>query len=147
MLLLSNPVIWWFLPLKMIEYWILLSILNHIPANIYRYKINNRNTRKKFEVCSKLTIKTLEWRSWRPSGIFVFNIEHLSHLLVMFLLLLYTGKYMLGLFWSMISEKGAPEIWNDFAKSLEKNKVFWHVCTKILWKPGREYSLSPFPCV
>ena len=30
------------------------------PANIYFFKINNRNTRKSCEICSKLTIKTPE---------------------------------------------------------------------------------------
>ena len=33
-----------------------------IPANIYLFKVNNRNTRKRFEICSKLTIKTPERR-------------------------------------------------------------------------------------
>ena len=28
------------------------------PANIYLFKVNNRNTRKRCEICSKLTIKT-----------------------------------------------------------------------------------------
>ena len=32
------------------------------PANIYLFKVNNRNTRKRCEICSKLTIKTLERR-------------------------------------------------------------------------------------
>ena len=32
------------------------------PANIYLFKFNNRNTRKKSEICSKLTIKTPERR-------------------------------------------------------------------------------------
>ena len=31
-------------------------------ANIYLFKVNNRNTRKKCEICSKLTIKTPEQR-------------------------------------------------------------------------------------
>ena len=30
------------------------------PANIYLFKVNNRNTRKRCEICSKLTIKTPE---------------------------------------------------------------------------------------
>ena len=30
------------------------------PANIYLFKFNNRNTRKRCEICSKLTIKTPE---------------------------------------------------------------------------------------
>ena len=33
-----------------------------IPASIYLFKVNNRNTRKRCEICSKLTIKTLERR-------------------------------------------------------------------------------------
>ena len=28
------------------------------PANIYLFKVNNRNTRKRCKKCSKLTIKT-----------------------------------------------------------------------------------------
>ena len=32
------------------------------PANIYLFKVSNRNTRKKCEICSKLTIKTPEQR-------------------------------------------------------------------------------------
>ena len=32
------------------------------PANIYLSKVNNTNTRKKCDICSKLTIKTLEQR-------------------------------------------------------------------------------------
>ena len=33
-----------------------------IPANIYLFKVNNRNTRRRCEVCPKLTIKTPEER-------------------------------------------------------------------------------------
>ena len=31
-----------------------------VTANIYLFKVINRNTRKKCEICSKLTIKTSE---------------------------------------------------------------------------------------
>ena len=31
----------------------------HLPANIYLLKVNNGNTKKRCEICSKLTIKTL----------------------------------------------------------------------------------------
>ena len=30
------------------------------PANIYLFKVNNRNTKRRCEICSKLTIKTPE---------------------------------------------------------------------------------------
>ena len=33
-----------------------------VPANIYLFKVNKRNTRKRCEICSKLTIKTPERR-------------------------------------------------------------------------------------
>ena len=38
--------------------------------------------------CSKLTIETLQQRvEWRRSGIFIVNFEHISHLVLVFLLL------------------------------------------------------------
>ena len=33
---------------------------------------------KKFEICSKLTIKTAEQRYWRRSGVSIVNFEHVS---------------------------------------------------------------------
>ena len=36
-----------------------------VPAGIYLFKNNNRNTRKRCEICSKLTIKIPERRHWR----------------------------------------------------------------------------------
>ena len=32
------------------------------PAGNYMFKVNNKNTRKRCEICSKLTIKTPEQR-------------------------------------------------------------------------------------
>ena len=57
------------------------------PAGNYMFKVNNRNTRTKCEICSKLTIKTSERRQWRRSGVFIVNFEHISHLVLVFLLL------------------------------------------------------------
>ena len=34
------------------------------PAGIYMFKVNNRNTRTRCEICSKLTIKTPERSFW-----------------------------------------------------------------------------------
>ena len=34
----------------------------YIPASIYLLKVNNKNTRTRCEICSKLTIKTTERR-------------------------------------------------------------------------------------
>ena len=39
------------------------------------FKINNRNTRKRCEICLKLTIKTAERPQWRRFGVFIVNFE------------------------------------------------------------------------
>ena len=40
------------------------------------FKDNNRSTRTKSEICSKLTIKTPERHHWCRSGVFIVNFEH-----------------------------------------------------------------------
>ena len=65
-----------------------ISILfTDIPAGNYMFKVNNRNSRKRYEICSKLTIKTLDRHQWRRSGVFIVNSKHISHLVLVFLLL------------------------------------------------------------
>ena len=57
------------------------------PAGNKMFKVNNRNSRTRCEICSKLTIKVPERRHWRRSDIFIVNLEHISHLALLFLLL------------------------------------------------------------
>ena len=65
-----------------------LSTKRKNPANLYLpVQSYNRNIRKRCFTCSKLTIKTSEWRHWCRSGAFIVNFEHISHLFLMFLLL------------------------------------------------------------
>ena len=45
------------------------------PVGIYAFKVNNRNTRTRFEICSKLTIKTSE-RRHLVSLLLTLNIFH-----------------------------------------------------------------------
>ena len=52
---------------------------HHILVNIYLLKVNNRNTRKRYEIYSELTIKTPERRHEPRSGVFIVNFEHISH--------------------------------------------------------------------
>ena len=52
------------------------------PADIYLFKVNKRNTKKRCEICSALTIKTPE----RLSTVFIVNFGHISHLFLVFLL-------------------------------------------------------------
>ena len=58
-----------------------------VPSNIYLFKINNKNTRKSCETCSKLIVKTLERRQWRRFGVFIDNFEYISPIFLAFLLL------------------------------------------------------------
>ena len=63
-------------------------MIRHIPIGIYLLKVNDRNTRKRFEICSKLTKKTPERCHWRRCGVFIVNFEHILHLVLVFLLLI-----------------------------------------------------------
>ena len=80
--------------LKDICKWLLLSLRNsklihssYNPAGIYLINVININTRTRCEICSKLTVKTAERCQWRRSGVFIVNFEHISHLVLVFLLL------------------------------------------------------------
>ena len=50
------------------------------------FNVNNRNTRKRYKMCSKITIKTPERCQLRCSGIFIVNFEHIPHFFQVFLL-------------------------------------------------------------
>ena len=58
-----------------------------VPAGVYLFKVSNRNTTTRCEICLKLTIKIPERRHWRRPAIFIVNFEYISHLVVVFLLL------------------------------------------------------------
>ena len=58
---------------------------NDSLAGNYMFKVNNRNTRIRFEISSKLTIKIPERRHWHRSGIFIINFKHISHLVLVVL--------------------------------------------------------------
>ena len=52
------------------------------PTGNYMFKVNTRNTKTRCEVYSKLTVKTSE-----RCGVFIVNFEHISHPVLVFLLL------------------------------------------------------------
>ena len=61
------------------------------PAFNCMFKVNNRNTRSRSEICSDVTMKTPErcqcHRQWRRSVAFIVIFQHVTHLvLVLFLL-------------------------------------------------------------
>ena len=74
---------------KIIIFKILQKIfhLRFLATGNYMPKFNNKNTRTRCEICSKLTIKTPERSQWRRSGVFIVNFEHILHLVLVFLLL------------------------------------------------------------
>ena len=55
-------------------------------ANIYLFKVNNKNTRKRCIICPKSTIKIPERRQWRHSSVFITIFEHISYLFLVSLL-------------------------------------------------------------
>ena len=57
------------------------------PASICMFKVNNNNIRTRCKRCTKLTIKTPERRQWRHSSVFIVSFEHISHFVLVFLLL------------------------------------------------------------
>ena len=67
-----------------------------LTTSQYMFKVNNRNTRKRFEICSKLTIKTPEWCQWvvLVSLLLTLNIFH--NLFYSFCCLLWAGKCRQG---------------------------------------------------
>ena len=48
------------------------------PVSIYMFKVNNRKTRTRYEICSKLTIKTPEQCQWHCSGVSIVNFEQVN---------------------------------------------------------------------
>ena len=61
-------------------------------------KVNSRNTRARFEICLKLTVKILKQRQCCRSDVFVVNFEHISKFRFMFLLLTLNRPRPIGVF-------------------------------------------------
>ena len=70
-----------------LEFKVLLIRARDFPVGIHLLKVNNRNGRARCEICSKLTIKTPERLHWRRFCVFIVNFEHISHIVLVLLLL------------------------------------------------------------
>ena len=64
----------------------MLTVLNSFSTCNYMSTVNNRKTRTKCEICSKLTIKTTERHHCLRPVVFIVNFEHISHIVLVFLL-------------------------------------------------------------
>ena len=56
-------------------------------ASKYMVKVNNSNTRAKYEICSKLTKKTPGWHHCFRSGVLIVSFEHILHINLVSMLL------------------------------------------------------------
>ena len=57
-------------------------------------KVDTEYTKGRCEICSKLTIRTLERRHRRRSGVFIVIFELISHFFLVFLMQTTLGKQM-----------------------------------------------------
>ena len=64
----------------------------HSFSRIYLFKVSNGNTRRMYEICSKLTIEALERRHWHHSGV----LNRFHTLFWCFYCWLWTSKCRLG---------------------------------------------------
>ena len=81
----------------------------YCPANIFLFKVSNRNIGKRCEICSKLRINTSEQSRWQRS-VFIVNFEHISHLILV-LLLLTLNRYTCARFETLFIRKSK---WGTF---------------------------------
>ena len=102
-------------------------------------KSSNIKNRKRFEICSKLTIKTTERRQRRCSDVITVNFEHILHLFLLFILF---DSEQLNVSWRVRETVTALDFFSKlFQKFLtlldhhQENKLFAHwlssafVCT------------------
>ena len=64
-------------------------------TNVYLFTVNNSNTRKRCEICSKLTIKSPQ----RCSTVFIVKFEHVSYLFTPFFTVSPVGFEQVNVCW------------------------------------------------
>ena len=107
----------------------------NIPTNIYLLKVSNRNTSKICDICSRLTIKKLEWRQWRHSGVFIVNFKHIFNTPFGVFLLLTLSMYLLTsiYLWAGIC---------IYLRPCQTSQIRLWICSKLLRKDYRSLRLS-----
>ena len=109
------------------------------PVGNCMFKVNNKNIRTRWEICLKLTIKTPERRQWRFSGVFIVNFEHISHLVLVLLLLTLSRKMPAFMFLFLIIWKGWIEYKLYKFKFLMETALLSKVYLQPKKKPGRTF--------
>ena len=69
--------------------WVIIVTQKRAPRQL---KVNNTSTRRNSKICSKLPIKTLKGRSTISNV----DVEHISHLLLLFLMLTLSKQMFAG---------------------------------------------------
>ena len=94
------------------------NLFSKYSVSIYLFRVNNRNTRSKYELCSKLTVKTPE-RRWRRSSVLLLTPSIVHTLFLYFCCWLWTSKYGLDkrLFiklttWNLIEPHFEHQTWS-----------------------------------
>ena len=67
----------------------------NFSTNIYLFIVNNGNTRKRCEICLKLTIKS----SQQHSTVFIVNVKHVSYLFTPFSSISTVGFEQVNVWW------------------------------------------------
>ena len=112
------------------------------PASNYMFKVNNRNSRTRCEICLKLTIKTPEWCHWHANWVWLISIKALK------------GSINLAL-WSIF--QFGHKHWLKSRTSVNQNllidrkvkNLFWHMngnypSQKINWRKYEYFKKSSF---
>ena len=73
---------------------------------------HSRNTKKRCGICLKLTIKIPERRHWRRYSAFIVDLEHLSQLSLVFLLLDLNKSMLAGYFYFLLFEAPTLNLMN-----------------------------------
>ena len=118
------------------------------PANIYLFKVNNINTRKRYEICSKLTTKTQEQHHWHCSGsvneIFK-NLFDLKKRKILFLFQFYLGTYPTYEIGLLIEVLFSFKIFEFIKLSFEKEVGYWLNVLLKLHAEWKVCSISTLP--
>ena len=69
----------------------------NIPAGNYMFKVDKRNIIARCEISSNLTNLTPNRHQWRHNGVFIVNFEHVSRLVLEFLLLTLSRQMPTGI--------------------------------------------------
>ena len=102
------------------------------PANIFLLKVNDRNTRKRCVIYSKLTMKTPERCHWCRSDVFIIKFEHISRPFLVFLLLTWNTKTLARKWerWAMLglNNSDTARFFNHFSSF--QSKLIISLCSR-----------------